>query len=300
MTVPFITVFTPAYNRRAYLRRLYESLHTQTMVAFEWLIVDDGSTDGTSEEIDSFIAEGKFPIRYYYQENAGKHIAINKGVLLAAGELFFIVDSDDMLRAGALSTIIAQWESVLKLPNSASFAGVCGLRVYGDGSVIGGSVDYDVLDVSAIDYRFKLRYQGDRAEVIRTDIMKQFPYPSFSGERFCADAVVWNRIAMTYRLRFFNEGVYICEYLPGGITDTSVRLRQLSPRGASLYYAEMAALPRLTTGQRIRAVVNFWRFALYNHRDKFGEKYRLINRPWSLIVFPVCYFLYCFDNLFKK
>lgn len=296
MSVPYLTICTPTYNRSFHLASLYESIKEQDFSAFEWVIIDDGSTDGTAGKVKGFIAENRVDIRYKFQANAGKHVAINNGVEMARGELFFIVDSDDTLVGHALSTIVGQWKSVLELPNAAQFAGVCGLRIYKNGSVIGGSVDYDILDVSAIDYRFKLGYKGDRAEVIKTSIMACYPYPQIPGERFCADAVVWNRIAKSYLLRFFNSGIYVCEYLPGGITDTSVRLRQLSPQGTSLYYAEMACLPGLTAWQRLKAVVNFWRFAVYDNKEGWSKKMKKINSLWSLLVWPICYLLMRFDK----
>lgn len=288
---PYVTVFTPAYNRAAYLGLLYESLCKQDFADFEWVVVDDGSTDDTRETVARFVVEGEIAVHYHHQENAGKHVAINKGVELAQGELFFIVDSDDTLTAHALSTIAQQWQTVLELPDAARFAGVCGLRIHQDGTVIGGNVDYDTLDVSTIDYRFKFGYQGDRAEVIRTDVMRQYPYPQLAGERFCADAVVWNRIGKSYLLRYFNQGIYVCEYLDGGITDTSVRLRRASPKGAGLYYAEMADLPGLTAFQRLKAVVNFWRFAVYDPDHSFVAKKRLIRSNWSYLVYPAALML---------
>lgn len=103
---PYVTVFTPVYNRARYLGLLYESLIEQHFHNFEWIIVDDGSTDGTREIVARFVDEGRVRIRYHYQENAGKHVAVNRGVQLAKGELFFIVDSDDTLTAHALSTIV--------------------------------------------------------------------------------------------------------------------------------------------------------------------------------------------------
>ena len=296
MNTPLITVFTPTKDRRPFLRRLYQSIQQQDYENFEWIIVDDGSNDGTRDEVGAFVVDARFPIRYFYQENAGKHIAINKGVTLAQGLLFFIVDSDDVLVEHALSTVVAQWESVLSRPDREEFAGVCGLRMYSNGSVIGGEVDYQLLDVSAVDYRFKLGYKGDRAEVIRTDIMKQYTYPHFAGERFCADALVWNRIAKSYRLRFFNDRIYVCEYLPGGITDTSVRLRRYSPQGACLYYTEMAALPGLTIIQRIKAVINFWRFARYDKKRGWRNKWRQVNSWWSVIGWPIGYLVSILDN----
>lgn len=281
-----ITVFTPSFNRRPYLRLLYDSLKRQTYRRFEWIIVDDGSSDGSNEEVAAFIAEEQIPVRYYFQTNAGKHVAINRGVELAKGELFFIVDSDDILAPHALESVVKHWTDVLALPNAERFAGVCGLRIHPDGAVIGGNVDYGVLDVSAIEYRFKLGYQGDRAEVVRTDIMKRFPYPSFAGERFCADALVWNRIALHYVMRYFSDGIYVCEYLPGGITDTSVRLRQRSPKCACLYYAEMARLPSLTMFQYFKAVINYWRFAVYDKGVSFAEHRRDMNLVLSYLTYP--------------
>src|SRR5260370_38611217 len=89
------TVFTPTFNRRHTLLRLFESLQMQTLRDFEWLVVDDGSTDGTSELMRELEQRGWFPLRYYCQANRGKHVASNLAVDLSAGELFPILDSDD-------------------------------------------------------------------------------------------------------------------------------------------------------------------------------------------------------------
>ncbi|WP_257669529.1 glycosyltransferase family 2 protein [Parapedobacter tibetensis] len=296
MAIPYISIFTPTYNRGAYLSLLYASIKNQDFGSFEWIIVDDGSTDGTQEKVNGFISEGLVPIGYHFQQNAGKHIAINKGVKMAAGELFFIVDSDDTLTKHALSTIVEQWRAVLKRTDSARFAGVCGLRIYKDGTVIGGDVDYEILDASALEYRFKMEYKGDKAEVISTRIMAQYPYPVISDESFCADALVWNRIAKSYMLRFFNEGIYICEYLPGGITDTSVRLRKSSPKYACLYYAEMSNMPGLSFMQKFKAVINFWRFAVYDQGAGLSKKMKQINMSWSVILWPVSRLFMLFDK----
>ena len=98
----FITVFTPTYNRGYLLPRLFSSLRNQSFKDIEWLIVDDGSTDNTHDVVMAFIEENIIPIRYVFKRNGGKHQAINEGVKHAKGELFFIVDSDDMLPTNAL------------------------------------------------------------------------------------------------------------------------------------------------------------------------------------------------------
>lgn len=102
-----ITIFTPTYNRAELLPRLHKSLQEQTNKNFEWIVVDDGSTDNTKEVIENIILqqENDFPIRYFYKENGGKHTAINRGVREANGDLFFIVDSDDILTFNSVELI---------------------------------------------------------------------------------------------------------------------------------------------------------------------------------------------------
>ena len=116
-----ITIFTPTYNRAYTLKKLYDSIVVQDYSAIEWIIVDDGSSDSTKELVTSFIEENKIDIKYFYQENSGKHIAINRGVEEAQGELFFIVDSDDYLTKDALN-IINKWENTL---GEGKYIGVC-------------------------------------------------------------------------------------------------------------------------------------------------------------------------------
>lgn len=123
---PYITVFTPTYNRAYTLRRLYESLRKQTQYDFEWLIVDDGSTDNTESLVQEFIRENSlFNIRYVKKENEGKHIAINVGAKIAMGKLFFIVDSDDALSTNAIEAIEKTEKEIAGMDG---FAGVVGLK----------------------------------------------------------------------------------------------------------------------------------------------------------------------------
>ncbi|MGC8972440.1 MAG: glycosyltransferase family A protein, partial [bacterium] len=122
----YITLFTPTYNREKLLSRLYESIKRQSFSNFEWIIVDDGSTDNTEQMVESWLKESTFDIRYFYQQNSGKHIAINKGVREARGELFFIIDSDDWLGDDSLQDIWQTWQSIPE-KQKPYFAGVSGL-----------------------------------------------------------------------------------------------------------------------------------------------------------------------------
>ena len=276
-----ITIFTPSYNRAYIIKNLYDSLQNQTAKDFEWLIVDDGSTDNTEELIRSFIHEKKIDIRYIKQENGGKHRAINRGVKEAKGELFFIVDSDDILPADAIEKIFCYSEAIL---NSNDFAGVCGLRSYFSGNVIGGEKEYEILDCSSLDFRLKHKIKGDMAEVFKTDILKQYPFPEIVGERFCPEALVWNRVALKYKLRYFNEKIYFCDYLADGLTAKIVKIRMNSPEASKIYYSELYAqsIPFI---QKLKTVINYWRFACCS-QVPFIKKVKQIG-AFSLFVYPL-------------
>jgi glycosyltransferase involved in cell wall biosynthesis len=287
-----ISVFTPTYNRGHLLERLYRSLLDQSYLSFEWIIVDDGSVDNTSDVITGFIAENLLTIRYIFKENAGKQVAINRGVSIAVGELFFIVDSDDWLPSDALETIFQHWSDVKKLSNASKFAGVAGNRIHSTGEANGGDVDYDILDADAFYYRQHRKFKGDKAEAYATKILAKYPFPEFDGEKFCPESLIWNRIAEKYRLRYFNKGIYIGDYLDGGLTDRSIVIRAINPRYTSMLYSELANSSKLPLRRKIKAIINYWRFSPYNRHKSFSEKVKDIKGIWGPLLLPVGYLYY--------
>lgn len=218
-----ITVFTPTYNREYIIEELFKSLKRQTYKDFEWLIVDDGSTDGTEQKIREWMGKEEFPVRYLKKENGGKHTAVNRGIETAQGELFFIVDSDDYLTEEALERV-AYWEETIR--GRDGFAGVSGLRIHKDGSIIGGnggmSAGMSYIDVLNSE-RKRLGLSGDKAEVYYTDVLKRhYPIPVFQNENDVEIGVLWNRISHAgLKIRWFNEGIYVCEYLADGLSHNS-------------------------------------------------------------------------------
>lgn len=282
-----ITVFTPTYNRANLLPRLYESLKKQSFNDFEWLIVDDGSTDGTRDLVDGWIREGLLNIRYYYQENGGKHRAINRGAQLANGEWFFIVDSDDYLPDNSLD-IADKWIATIK--DDDLFAGVCGVKKDISG-IIKYGFKYKFIDKSPL-YSLEIS-KADKADIIRTSILKDFPFPDFPGENFCAEGLVWCRIGCYYKFRYFNEIVYCYEYLDDGLTKNSIRNRRQSPTYASLVYKEqMSYKPYMKN--KVRAAINFWRFIWFSK-----EKQKFINIPCFAYPFAIIGLLLCIKDSFS-
>lgn len=220
-----LTVFTPAYNRANLLIKLYDSLSEQTIKSFEWIIVDDASTDNTKSVVESFLGkENEFEISYYCQEHGGKHRAINYALNKAKGSFFFIVDSDDYLVDNAVELVLNWIESI---EENELIAGVAGLKISPEGKLWGLKHNDEIADrvgtfVDASNFeRKKYDLLGDKAEVYRTEILKKYALPEFEGEYFVTEAVCWDAIAGAgYKLRWYYEPIYVCDYLEDGLTRT--------------------------------------------------------------------------------
>lgn len=259
MKHPFITILTPTYNRASLLPRLFDSLLRQTNKDFEWIVVDDGSTDDTREVVANLKEKcgGAFPMGYVYKANGGKHMAINIGAERARGELLFIADSDDLLTDDALETVVNSWHDI---SDDKSFAGIAGLDIAMDTrEVIGSGLPQEHIDCNAIDIRYRHHVTGDMKEVFRTEVLREFPFPEFAGERFCPEQLVWFRMARRYRLRYINKPIYIADYQPDGITAGITRARMRNPSASMLTYAELTECP-VPFLVKVKAVINFWRF----------------------------------------
>ena len=287
-----ITIFTPTYNRAGFLHRLYDTLILQTYKNFEWIIVDDGSKDNTKDVVSSFVKEGKLNIHYVQQENGGKHRAINTGVGLATGELFFILDSDDILPNNALELVVKTFQPI---KHEMFFAGVSGIDGNFDGRIIGSGLPYDSIDCNSVDIRYKFNVTGDMKEVFRTSVMKEFPFPDIEGEKFCPEALVWNRIAQKYKLRYFNKIIYKVEYQPEGITSNIVKVRMKSPITSMMCYAEMLEL-NIPFKDKFKAAVNYWRFRLcYNGNGSYPK----VSGLWNAVA-PLGWLMHLKDKRVNK
>jgi glycosyltransferase involved in cell wall biosynthesis len=216
----YITIFTPTYNRAELLKRLYQSLQQQINKNFEWIIVDDASTDETEQMVSEWIDKEhkEFAIRYYKQPHGGKHRALNKGFDKAHGIYFFIVDSDDYLTEDATDKV-EQWGKTVEA--RGDIAGVSGLRTFADGTVdvTSDAVD-DTLWIECDNFeRGKYNLLADMAEAYKTEIVRKYPFPEFEGEDFVTEAVCWNAVAADgYKLRWYRYPIYQCEYLEDGLT----------------------------------------------------------------------------------
>ncbi|HEU0229389.1 MAG TPA: glycosyltransferase family A protein [Burkholderiaceae bacterium] len=198
------TVLTPSYNRAHTLGRVYASLCDQTFQDFEWLVVDDGSTDDTRQRVEAWQAEARFPIRYVWQANQHKKTAFNHGVREARGELIVALDSDDSLDINALDAMNRAWRDID--PDArARYVAVTGLCARPDGHIVGDMFPRDVMDASSLDMTFRHHVGGEKFGCLRTAVLRDFPFPE-DIPGFVPESLVWRAIARAgYLTRFVNQ-----------------------------------------------------------------------------------------------
>lgn len=228
MNKPFLTVFTPAYNRAYTLPRTYESMKQQKNTDFIWLIVDDGSSDNTAELVRQWQAEENgFEIQYIYKENGGMHTAHNTAYRLIDTELNVCIDSDDALAPDAVQRIFDAWQGV----RNRGYAGLLALDAGFDGAVIGNGFPSGLTETTLGDY-YRRGGKGDKKLILRTDVVRQYPpYPTFPGEKFVPLGTLYTMIDRDYKLCVLDLVVCLVEYLPDGSTHNMLRQYYRNPNG---------------------------------------------------------------------
>lgn len=249
-----VTVLTPTFNRGGRLQSLWNSLQKQTVKDFEWLVVDDGSTDGTKDLITQLQEKSDFPIRYIYKSNGGKHTALNVGIQTICSELTFIVDSDDYVTEDVIESIL-KIHKKYRLQNN-----ICGyafLRAFPDGKVNGKKFEVDEKIGSYIDVRVNGDdTSADKAEVFKTHCLKEFPFPEYPNEKFLGEDLVWVRMARKYEMVHINKAIYVGNYLEDGLTNNRRKHNIASPIGC-MHRAEEFMESDLKTRYRIKGGLQY-------------------------------------------
>ena len=241
MNKPLFTVFTATYNRAYILTKLYASLQKQTVKNFEWIIVDDGSTDTTEQLVNTWVCdENSFNIRYFKKNNGGKPRAINYGIQFAEGKYFFIVDSDDYLLPKAIERMTT-WVS--EIDAKADYIGVGAAKGYPNMTytknmlpIVNNEGYVDANNLERELYNLNM----DMCEAYRTSVFKKFPMAEWPGEKFAPEQIALNEIALAgYKLRWHEDIIYICDYLEDGLTKGSRKLEKNNPMGYAMMYNHM-------------------------------------------------------------
>jgi glycosyltransferase involved in cell wall biosynthesis len=223
-----ITVFTTTYNRAYCLHQLYESLVHQTNQDFIWLIIDDGSTDTTSELIQSWQEENKIEINYIFKENGGMHTGHNVAYANITTELNVCIDSDDFLPSDSIDIILKYWDE----NKSERLAGMIGLDSFKDGKIVGTAFPLEMKECKYFELKSKYNVVGDKKFVYRTDVIKKYPeYPVFSDERFVPLNYKYLLIDQDYNLGVIHDVLCIVEYLPDGSSKNIINQYRNNPKG---------------------------------------------------------------------
>ena len=280
----FLTVFTPTYNRAHTLGHVYDSLCAQTERDFEWVIVDDGSSDNTKALVAEWIQESKLQIRYIYQENAGKPAAHNRGANEAQGELFICVDSDDYLFENAVEILRRNWRNSAK-----DCIGILAYKVLTTGELTTKLDNKEVLKTTLKEGYDKYGLAGDTALVFKSEILKKHEFPIFQEEKFIPEGYLYDRLDREGPLWIVREAIYVCEYLPDGYTANMKKLLYHNPRGYFAYIHQ-----RLSIDKGIKAkFLDSIRYMAMAIAQKRKRKIKDAVYPvWALIAYFPGWLLY--------
>nr|WP_068890916.1 glycosyltransferase family 2 protein [Pedobacter panaciterrae] len=305
----FISIITPAYNRAETLHRCYESLREQSFSNFEWIIVDDGSTDETSQTVSAWQSESSLNIVYVQKPNGGKPSAVNHGVKIAKGEMCAIVDSDDGLCHDGLKTLVNAWETLAPDQRDTHWC-VCALVEDSvTKQVVGDLFPSDLITITGGEFQFKYKITGDKFGLMRTALLKNNPYPEAVGYKFVPESYIWNRLGRQYKYICINT-VVLTYYMPigSGIGNLSGKANRIR-NAKGLIMCEVDVVNKDLPHWFFNAPIFFFKRAAqlsrYGiHSASLLRQYMSLESIWGkmivLVSFPLGFTLYLGDKLWFK
>ncbi|MDQ0217494.1 glycosyltransferase family 2 protein [Peribacillus cavernae] len=260
-----LTVFTPTYNRVYCIDKCYESLKRQTCKDFIWLVIDDGSTDGTKEMIERWMKENIIQIQYHWQQNQGMHGAHNTAYELMDTKLNVCIDSDDYMPDDAVEKVLTYWNKY----GSDKVSGMIGLDSYSDNRIIGTKLPDHLNRSTLFDLYNKHGTTGDKKLVYRTELTKQYPYPLFKDEKYVGLAYKYYMIDKQYELLLMNEVLCCVEYLPDGSSRNMFKQYSKNPNGFAFYRKELMKLPFVSLPFKFRQAIHYVSSSLMSKNWRF-------------------------------
>lgn len=223
-----VSVVTPTFNRGRELKKLYKSLRSQTIDSFDWVIVDDGSTDNTFEIVNEMKKKANgFVIKYERKENGGKHTALNSAFDMINDGLLVIVDSDDYLVEDAIETIVLDWEKY----KDKGLCGICYKSIPSTGEDLLGDFGKRETISTYGDFIVNKGRKGETTEVFSAKMLNGWRFPVFGNERFLAEGAFWCKVSREHKMLFVDKAICIYDYLQDGLTKSGKSLRIKNPHG---------------------------------------------------------------------
>jgi glycosyltransferase involved in cell wall biosynthesis len=258
-SMPLVSILTATYDRAKLLPRLYGSLLSQTCQNFEWLVIDDGSSDNTEMLVKRWKREGKITVRYMKKENGGKHTAINLGVGNIDSPLTFLLDSDDWIVENAVEQIVSYYT---KYKDSSVPMCCFTFHRQTDGEINGGPFPEEVQMARYHEFQMN-RWHGDTAQVFFTRVLRKFPFPTFQGVKiYISEDIVWIPMGFKYATVYIRKVIAFSEYLPEGMTKN---LRAYQNYLAQYHRGLLYMHPRILFKYRLRGALMANVYARFCH-----------------------------------
>ncbi|WHF50511.1 glycosyltransferase family A protein [Chryseobacterium gotjawalense] len=265
------TVFTPTYNRSHLLNRLFQSLSKQTVRNFEWLIIDDGSTDKTEEVVTQFISQADFPVRYIKQKNQGKHIAINTALEKAVGKWYLPIDSDDFVINNCLEVC---GELALETDNN-EFGGFT--FIHAPEEMYGKEFQNGVKKWTEYN-SYQWDFAGEMVYVLKMEVIRKYPFPVFENEKFCQESVQLIPIIKNHKILFTDYILAFGEYLEDGLSQNLYQRLLDNPNYAMFAFKTKLMVAKFWE-EKMQLTKNYWDIALKTNQPIFKT---FLNFPFLL------------------
>jgi glycosyltransferase involved in cell wall biosynthesis len=283
---PVFTVLTPTYNRAPLLPAVFASLERQTFRDFEWLVVDDGSTDETRDVVARLAETAQFPVRYQWQSNGHKKKAMKTGFAMAQAPYTIVLDSDDELLPEALQIFHDAWSSIAEAARDR-FGSVRALCVDEKGKIVGDSFVKPVLDTSYSELVYRYGTAGEKLSCDRTDLLRSLEIPD-QVRGYVPEHVLWTQLSGPYLTRAINRPVRVYKETAGSISQGLIHA-QTRPDADGLAYAYAFALDadRRWFWKRpailVKAAANLTRFNRHLHASEV-KRAHLPETAWGRVV----------------
>ena len=278
-----LTIFTPTFNRKHTLPRLYESLCMQDCLDFIWLIVDDGSNDDTKELVSQWINNGKIDICYYKQQNGGKMRAHNRGVKECQTELFMCLDSDDMLNSSTVITDNLRFWNNHSVSTRSDISGMVSYRKMTNGPFS----PFPDIEFTTLSELHNAGFKGETTLVFKTKVLKEYLFPEIEGEKFITEAYIYDQLDIHYKMLVFPYFSQICEYQKDGYTNNYLQVLLNNPKGYQMYFNQLIKLKK--NGRFYHTKMYIATSLLANDKNMF---WKASNKILFLLLFPLGYLQY--------
>jgi glycosyltransferase involved in cell wall biosynthesis len=201
---PLFSIFTATYNRKDLLPRAYESVKKQTFRDFEWVIIDDGSKDGTGEMVKQWQAEANFPIIYKWQSNGGKHTAFNAVSEIARGEFVLSLDSDDEMVPETLERYKFHWESLSPEQQRQIGCIMCLVKDQ-NGQIVGESFPKDKEIVDFWELYLARHVRGEKGAALVSKVYRMYLYPENIRNVYMPEGIFLHKMSKEWKTYCVNE-----------------------------------------------------------------------------------------------